>query len=185
MAFPKNVFVLNTGRCGSTTLYQACSHFDNYTAEHEGLTHQVGPARFDFPTHHIEIDNRLSWVLGRLERAYGNDAAYVHLTRDSEAVAASYAKRSQQGILKSYRDSILMKSKHKSKHIPLLDFCHDYIDTVTANIEFYLRDKTHVIDFKLENAAVDFDRFIDWIGATGDLTSARAEFDVLHNASKT
>ena len=30
-----NVFVLCTGRCGSTTFTQACQHIQNYTASHE------------------------------------------------------------------------------------------------------------------------------------------------------
>ena len=83
----QNVFVLCTGRCGSTTFDRACRHMTNWTAGHETRSHLTGPDRFAYPPRHIEADNRLSWMLGRLEQAYGADAAYVHLTRDAEAVA--------------------------------------------------------------------------------------------------
>ena len=69
------------------TLSRACGHLTNYTAAHESRTHLIGPARFDFGTNHIEIDNRLAWFTGRLEAAWGDRAAYVHLTREAEDVA--------------------------------------------------------------------------------------------------
>ena len=86
-AFPRNVFVLCTGRCGSTTLVEACGHLSNWTSGHETRTHLLGPARLAYPDGHIEADNRLSWLLGRLDEAFGDRAAYVHLTRDPEAVS--------------------------------------------------------------------------------------------------
>src|SRR5262245_39334592 len=101
-----NVFILNTGRCGSTTIIKACSYITNYTAAHESRTGLVGPDRLDYPPNHIEADNRLSWFLGRLERTYGNDAFYVHLKRQDAATARSFAQRYQYGIIKAYRDAI-------------------------------------------------------------------------------
>lgn len=184
MAIPRNIFVLCTGRCGSTTLARACAHFDNYTCDHEGRSHLTGPARFAFPERHIEIDNRLSWLLGRLDRHWGDNAAYVHLARDPEATAQSFAKRAGQGILKAYRTDILMKAPQRSADTPLIDFCRDYVDTVTENIRLFLSGKTHVMEVTLEGMAADFDRFTGWIGATGDLDAARAELTERHNASR-
>ena len=181
---PRNIIVLCTGRCGSTTLARACGHFSNFTCDHEGRSHLTGPARFDFPEGHIEIDNRLSWLLGRLDRYWGDDAGYVHLTRDAEAVAQSFAKRAGQGILKAYRQDILMKAPKRAANTPLIDFCRDYVDTVTRNIELFLRDKTHVMAMTLETMEADFDRFCGWIGAEGDLTAARGELTERHNASR-
>ena len=43
-----NVFVLNTGRCGSTTFIEACRHITNYSAAHESKTGRLGPARLRF-----------------------------------------------------------------------------------------------------------------------------------------
>ncbi len=55
-----DVFVLCTGRCGSTTFIKACAHITNYTAAHESRTGLLGSDRLDYPGKHIEADNRLS-----------------------------------------------------------------------------------------------------------------------------
>lgn len=77
-----NVFVLCTGRCGSVTFAQAASHVTNASVGHETRSHMVGAARMAYPIGHIEVDNRLSWTLGRLDQAFGRDAFYVHLLRN-------------------------------------------------------------------------------------------------------
>lgn len=183
-ATPTTVIVLCTGRCGSMTLSRACAHLTSHTCAHESLTHATGPARFAFPPRHIEIDNRLAWLLGRLDAAWGDRAAYVHLTRDPEAVAQSFAQRANQGILRAYRQDILARSRGKAWTTPLIDYCRDYVDTVTANIHHFLHDKSHVLPMTLETLPADFDRFCDWTGATGDLAAARAELQVAHNATE-
>jgi len=40
-----NVFVLNTGRCGSTTFSKACQHVSNFTSQHESRVGLLGDAR--------------------------------------------------------------------------------------------------------------------------------------------
>src|SRR5688572_26940299 len=109
-----NVFVLCTGRCGSTTFVKACSHATNYSSAHESRANVVGPERLAYPPNHIEADNRLSWFLGRLERTYGNNAFYVHLTRSREETARSFTKRWDHGIMQAYRVGVLMKLPAKS-----------------------------------------------------------------------
>lgn len=179
-----NVFVLCTGRCGSTTFYRACSHITNYTAAHESRVSLLGPDRLDYPDHHIEVDNRLSWFLGRLERTYGNSAFYVHLTRDREAVAESFIRRYDKGIIKAYRDGVLMReSRHRLRLLNPQDLCLDYIDTVTANIEAFLEHKPHKISLSLESALDEFCEYWEMIEAEGDLNAALAEWRVRHNAS--
>jgi hypothetical protein len=59
----------------------------------------------------------------------------------------------------------------------------DYIDTVTANIELFLSNKTKKMNFRLERAKADFVRFFLLVNAKGDLKSALQEFEVFHNAS--
>ena len=102
-----NVFVLCTGRSGSTTFYRACRHITNYSAGHELNTSEVGRARLDYPEDHIEVDNRLSWLLGRLDQAYGDRAFYVHLTREEEATARSFDRRwaSRYSIIRAYAEA--------------------------------------------------------------------------------
>ncbi len=176
-----NVFVLCTGRCGSVTFVQACRHITNYTAAHESRSHRTGADHFSYPPNHIEADNRLSWFLGRLDRVYADDAFYVHLTRNREDTARSFTRRWNFGIMRAYRAGILWSLPESADPMAV---CLDYYDTVTANIEAFLKDKTHTMTFALEKAKTDFERFWSWIGADGDLPAALAEWDHLYNDSK-
>ena len=173
-----NVFILNAGRSGSKTFARACSHVTNYTSAHESRSGLLGDAHFDYPDNHIESDNRLAWLLGRLDRKYGERAFYVHLTRDRSAVAASWAKRAHTGMMNAYRHAILW---HCPKGATPLQVALDYYDTVEANIEFFLRDKSRWMPFRLEEGRERFPEFWSRIGAQGDLGAALAEFDVPHN----
>lgn len=176
-----NIFVLSTGRCGSTTFVKACNHITNYTAAHESRGGFLGDMRFAFGENHIESDNRLSWVLGRLDRAYGDRAFYVHLRRDDKRTAASFANRYNRGILRAYRTKILMALPESAE---TMDVCLDYCDTVNSNIALFIRDKTRKMDFSMENGRDDFRRFWELIGAQGNLEAALAEWDVPHNPSR-
>ena len=175
-----NIFVLNSGRCGSTSFIQACRHITNYTALHESRLHQIGASRLSYPENHIEADNRLSWLLGRLDRRYADSAFYVHLTRDPAETAASFAKRGDFGIMKAYRNGLLLGGMEgqSARAIAL-----DYLDTVEANIALFLKEKSNKMEFRLETAKADFKGFWNRIGAEGDLERALIEWDVSHNAS--
>ena len=175
------VFVLCTGRCGSTTFTYACRHMTNFTAAHESRAKFAGSERLEYPDNHIEIDNRLSWFLGRLEQTYGDNAYYVHLTRDARKVAESYARKMENpaSIGAAHKRSILMNSPQED-----LKVCLDVVDTMRANIEFFLRDKAHVMHVSVENAAEEFSQFWHWIGAEGDEEAALAEWLVFYNDSK-
>jgi len=179
-----NVFILSTGRCGSMTFARACGHITNYSAAHESRIGELGPQRLAYPANHIESDNRLAWFLGRLERAYPQQVFYVHLRRDPEAVAQSYARRLEPGlIIPAYAHGI---------HIGLPEdiapeaetIARDYVDTVNTNIELFLRGRRNSMVFELENAAGDWCRFWSAIGAEGNLAAALAEFEVSYNASE-
>jgi hypothetical protein len=176
---PSNVFVLGTGRCGTTTFVRACEHLTNWSAGHETLAHQIGDARFAYPRRHIEADNRLSWFLGDLGRRYP-DALYVHLTRDPEKVVASFLRRWGRGIIQAFTHGIVMGAAYDESD--RAEACRMYVDTVTANIEAFLAGRNHVT-VKLEDVAVDFPRFLDRVGAEGDLDKAMREWLTAHNAS--
>ncbi|MDD5036847.1 MAG: hypothetical protein PHE55_19135 [Methylococcaceae bacterium] len=142
---------------------------------------RFGADRVVYPDNHVEVDNRLSWFLGRLDREYGDDARYVHLRRERLPTALSYSKRNELGyIMFAYARGIYVGLEDE------LDFVEvglDYYDTVNANIEAFLQNKSKCMDFALENAKDDFRQFWDWIEAEGDLDSALAEWDQAHNAS--
>jgi hypothetical protein len=175
-----NVFVLTAGRSGSTTFIAACRHIANYSCGHESRVRLIGPARLAYPERHIEADNRLAWYLGRLDAAYGDRARYVHLTRAAVPCAASFARRADFGIIKAWREGVLLGGEAgQTAH----DLALDYLDTVQANIALFLRDKSQVMRFRLEHAQEDFRAFWDWIGAEGDLAAALAEWGLRYNAS--
>ncbi|MES9971344.1 MAG: hypothetical protein ABW092_15025 [Candidatus Thiodiazotropha sp.] len=174
-----NIFILNAGRCGSTTFIQACKHIDNFSAAHESRSTLTGEQRLNYPDNHIEADNRLCWLLGRLESEYGNRAYYVHLTRDHQESVQSFVKRKEFGIMQAYREGILMGGQQQSA----ADIASDYLDTVSQNISLFLKDKQHKMVFRLENANRDFAGFWHWIGARGELDEALLEWRMRYNAS--
>lgn len=177
-----NVFVLCTGRCGSTTFAKAAGHATNFTAGHETRTMHLGSQRFAYPDRHVEVDNRLSWFLARLDAAFGRDAFYVHLERDVEATAASFLRRYDQGIIKAYRSTLLMGSKRGLGAEPI-DFCRDYCETVNTNIRLFLKDKPLTMDFRMEQASQHWPEFWQKAGMIGDYPASLAEWAVTHNAS--
>ncbi|MCU7933290.1 MAG: hypothetical protein KZQ99_00230 [Candidatus Thiodiazotropha sp. (ex Dulcina madagascariensis)] len=174
-----NVFILNAGRCGSTTFIQACRQITNYSASHESRTQYTGAERLAYPANHIEADNRLCWLLGRLDRRYGDDAFYVHLSRDRQASMDSFIKRAHFGIMKAYREGILLDGRPQQAQ----QIVSDYLDTVESNISLFLKDKTYRMAFRLENATTDFVDFWEQIGAEGNREKALREWQIRYNAS--
>lgn len=175
-----NIFVLCTGRCGSVTFTKACQHMTNYTASHESRSRLLGMDRFAYPENHIEVDNRLSWLLGRLDKIYGDNAFYVHLIRNINETAFSFIKRYNKGIIKAYKSGIMMKLP---KDTPPFSVAKDYCITVNTNIRLFLKDKSNKMEFKLENAKHHFRKFWSLIDAKGDIYSALNEFNITYNKS--
>ncbi len=172
--------MLNSGRCGSTSFIRACSHMSNFSAAHESRLRLIGPERLNYPDNHIEADNRLSWLLGRLHQRFGDDAYYVHLQRDRSETIASFVQRRDFGIMQAYREGVLLGGSEGQDDAAQ---AADYLDTVTSNIDWFLRDKSHCMACRLERIDEDFPRFWQWIGAEGNLQAALGEWQVRHNAS--
>lgn len=183
---PRNVFVLGTGRCGTVTFVRACEHLENFTAGHESRAGLVGAERFGYPRQHIEADNRLSWFLGELESRFADEPLYVHLKRDPEQVANSFATRwnrpYQANMVRAFAHGIVMRSEPWPEDIRI-DVCRFYVQTVTNNIDVFLRKKSNQMTVWLEEAAAWLPDFWDRIGGSGDLAAAIGEFDIRHNAS--
>lgn len=175
-----NIFILNSGRCGSTTFIKACQHIDNYTSAHESLLSATGSHRFNYPANHIEADNRLSWMLGRLDQHYGDNAFYVHLKRSIDDTANSFSKRIDFGILKAYEQGVLMHQQHINTP---LEIAYDYIETVETNIQLFLKDRPLKMEITLENIKTDFTEFWNTINALGNLPQALNEWNTNYNAS--
>jgi len=178
-----NVFVLTTGRTGSLSFEKACSHITNFTSSHESRCQLLGKERLAFPENHIEIDNRLAWFLGKLEKEYGNEAFYIHLRRDNQKVADSYLKRwsRETSIVQAYAYGILKMQEHQ-----ILDkkaICHDYVNTVEENVKLFLADKSNKLELDLDTIDEGFRNFWKLIDAEGNLDQALADLSAKHNAT--
>lgn len=175
-------FVLCTGRCGSTTFAKACAHIDNYTSGHETRSDRIG-GRLDYPDRHIEVDNRLSWFLGTLDRRYGRDPLYVHLTRDPEETAESYAQRfrGKASIVRAFGQGIVQRRVPPATDADWLAVSRLCVATVTDNIRLFLRDKPNVVHVTLDDLPSGFDEVWDRLDATGDRQAAHDELAVRHN----
>lgn len=177
------VFVLGTGRCGTTTFAQACTHLSNYTAGHETRIDHIGESRFSYPDDHIEADNRLAWFLGSLaERFDRTDVFYVHLRRNPEDVVRSLRGRwkGNVSIMRAFGYDITSGSANVADPDAIARF---YINTVTANIEEFLRDRQSMTVW-LEEVHHTFPQFLDHISAEGDIDAAIREWSVAHHAQQ-
>lgn len=165
-----HVFVLGTGRCGTTTFAKACGHITNFSTGHE-------TSIYAWPENHIEVNNRLSFATGNMPVC---GSFFVHLTRNLPAVTASYSNR-------------WSKPKSIVHAWPIVEQGTDrdwamvtrMVVTMHANIKRFLQsipsDRKLTVDIDDPKSA--FRAFWARIGAEGDLYSALAEFDVRYNAS--
>lgn len=194
--YEMRVFVLSTGRAGTTTFARACSHCTNYTSGHESRAGLIGAARFEYPDDHVEVDNRLSWFPGHLATHFP-DARYVHLIRERDATARSFlagwpadlsrlgwlrhARRPQPGagLMYAFAYGIIARW-HEWPREERGEVSRFLVDTINSNIAEFLQSRSHVA-IALEDIHDDFPRFWRWISAEGDLDAAMREWDVHHN----
>jgi hypothetical protein len=113
----------------------------------------------------------LSWLLGRLDRAYGDIAFYVHLSRNVEETAASFVKRYERRIIRAYRgDGVIMGL---GEDVEPMAVALDYCDTVNSNIRGFLKTKTKTMDFRFEKGKEDIAVLCERIGAEVDIRARR------------
>jgi hypothetical protein len=183
------------------TLAKACRHITNFTAAHESRVSRLGQDRIAYSDQHIEIDNRLCWFLGLLDKMYGHDAFYVQLVRDRSEVASSFMRRwptalppwqrlarlrvdpLRGGIISAFSFGII-SGRYEWSDAERRALCEFYVDTVNSNIDCFLRDKPLKIRMCVDSFREDFTRFWDAIGAEGDLAHALSELDQRYNSSE-
>lgn len=171
-----NVFVLTTGRSGSVTFSRACRHITNYTSGHETRS-RIVDGRLDYPGDHIEVDPRLAWWLGTMDRKYPK-AFYVWLRRDPEAVAASTAKRTGPNTAISNWPNVA----YWKPTITYPQAARAMVESIEDNIRLFLKDRDYQT-VRIENPAGGFRYFWQKVGAVGDFNAALAEFSHRYNAS--
>lgn len=181
------VFVLSSGRSGTTTFAKACSHITNFSTAHES-------GRFvdwSYPDGHIEVDNRLSWQTGNLFFRYNAEVAFVLLSRRRDHVIASFARRYREfrdGIIRAYHMGILAADyQEKSRLMTYEQVAEHFIEALTFNLRLFFiavaleRRDAPMPHVALETISDDFPFFWNAIGAKGDLEAAMSEFDTRYN----
>ncbi|NND77496.1 MAG: hypothetical protein HKN39_04885 [Flavobacteriales bacterium] len=177
------VFILCTGRTGSAAIIRALGHCTNYSAGHESQTTQLNANRLNYADDHIEADNRLSWQLALLYAQYGDEAFYVHLTRNKEKVVNSFANRFYQpaSIMDAYSSGVMKRPSGLLNKEQRHFVTNDYVENVNANIAYFLKDRPNAMTIDLDQIDSDFPVFWEKIKAQGNLDAALAEFRSRHN----
>ena len=167
------VFVLGTGRCGTTTFAKACSHITNYTSGHET---RAGSLDLGYPDNHIEVDPHLFWNLNTL--VLDPNVAFVHLIREKETCVASLASRASTANL--WIPFVYQKKNPDRSDI--LTAASRYYDFVNDAITGFLKGYMNRMVFRLGEPKGDWECFWNRIGAEGEYFAALQEFTIRHNA---
>lgn len=179
------VFVLTTGRAASKTVAHACTHIDGMSAGHETNRGKID-GRLDYPDNHIEVDNRLVWFLGGLDKRYDDsDTFYVYLTRHPDKVVASYLTRWHitVSITRAFYHGILMKPQ-KPDMDTARKSCGLFVETVDENIRHFLKNRDNWASVRVENLTDDFFEFMNQCGLTGDTDAIGTALNDIRNKNK-
>ena len=180
------VFVLTAGRTASQTVALACEHIEGMTAAHESRRRMINE-RLNYPDNHIEVDNRLVWFLGSMERLYDDaDTFYVFLRRDPEKVASSYIKRWHitVSIVRAFYHGILMCRHEKPTEAEKLASTRLFVQTVEDNVRSFLSRHPHHVVINTETLEADFFAFMDTAGLNGDREAIRETLNSTNNPNK-
>lgn len=165
-----NVFVVGTGRCGTTTFSKACSHATNMTSCHEGAAGT--PYSLIYSSDHIEIDPPLSFWVPELRRIYPG-CKFVHLVREPRGCVASMVRNDPE-ICKWFGRMVYHSEETTELQgaIALYRVVNDLI---------YGDD---VLRVKLETIREQWQEVWDWMGCEGDFNASLQEWEIRHNASQ-
>lgn len=165
------IFVLSTGRCGSTTLAKACSHITNFTSGHET---NRGRVSLVYKDQHIEIDPHLTFNMPALKQLYP-EAFFVRLWREKEACVKSLSKR---GSMRRLWIPHAYQKKEATAEDALLaaEYFYEFFNGIIK--------KFTAFDIQMENFREDFKSFWQIIGAEGNLEQALNELVVKYNEGK-
>lgn len=98
-------------------------------------------------------------------------------------VSRLHRERVAAGIMEAFGHGVITRTALYPAE-DAADVAGLYVDTVNANIAYFLRDKPHRMAIDLGAARSGFARFWQRIGAAGHLDAAISEFDTVHNACR-
>ena len=157
------VFVLNTGRCGSTSLTNALRRLPDFTCKQEE-TMRAKALHLEYPDNHIAIDHRLAWALPYLKAKY-RSALFVDLKRtDRRACIASMDAMPLD--FGAFMAALFFREVRPGD-------CELYHDTVRTNI-----DATHCeVHIELENPKPGLWTLLSRLGREGQFKQIEEIFN--------
>lgn len=186
----ENVFIVGTGRCGTTTFARACHWITNYSSGHEttvGVTSWEKKLRFG--PKHIESDPHIVWYFPQILRKYPQ-ALYVHLKRNRDDVVKSWLNRysditrGPEGYVNLHfqcnppYSKLLPENKRRALGV--------FYDSIIGHIEFAFAtlppEQTRT--YQLEQLDQQFPEFWRYIEAQGDLENAILTCRKRHNIGR-
>lgn len=161
-----NIFAISPGRTGTTTMAAAFDLLEGFTAAHESRVQMLGSARLDYPTNHIECDNRLVFFLADLSLKYGRDSILVRVERNRDDIATSYGKRwAKMNIMKAWSQGVHLRDLSLNND----EVIFDYIDFVYRQIEFFQGFFREVITIDIDSPRHGTEALLTSIGRAQQL----------------
>jgi hypothetical protein len=158
-----NVFVVGTGRCGTSTFYQAARTIVGFTAGHETTAGTV--PSWQFADQHIEVAAQLVYGIPRLRATYP-DARWVHLVRDREPCVRSLARQCWESMAAFAKQWFLCD--HPADVALAAEQFHD----LTNELIEALLPPDATMKIRVEELVEAWPRFCEWIGAEYDEEAA-------------
>lgn len=164
-----NCFVVGTGRCGTSSFYQAAKHIRGWTAGHESAAGYIGPPVY--PSKHIEVDGQLTYRIPELIRCYPT-AQWVHLIREREACVRSLAVEAYQ-VMRAYA----YQWHQIQTKFGIWEAAESFYDRTNELISTLLPEAFVI---QLEELPHRWDEFTNWLGVECD-ARVRSEFNRAYN----
>lgn len=156
-------FVVGTGRCGTSTFFQAAKALHGWTAGHESKAGDL--PTWDYPDQHVEVDHELVYAIPVLRHRYP-DARWVHLIRDREPCVRSLARQTWERM-----EAFALQwfqTTHPADTAAAAGFYYDLTNRLIEALcppELTMRIRT-------EELAERWPEFCAWIGADCDVELA-------------
>lgn len=171
------IFVVGTGRCGTSTFYHACRHATNYTVGHESRAGRIND--YCYHDNYIEVSSHLAFAVPLLmERNQG--CRFVHIIRSKAACVASMAETRE--AIKAFAFGISEGNpRHGSEYLEWAAWLYDLIN---ANITATVQTAWNAFLFHMDYADREWEECWRFMGCEGDFEASLAEWRWKYNAGE-
>lgn len=175
------IFVVGTGRCGTSTFYHAACHATNYTVGHESRAGTIND--YLYPDHRIEVSSHLAFAVPVLRATHSiarigasGGCRFVHLIRELASCVSSMA--AVREAIRSLAFGIAEGNVNTQSGKDFRRWAAWLYDLVNANIAATAADA-----FRLELERAE-ERWLDcweFMGCEGDFEASLAEWRWKYN----